>query len=385
VPPAWYRPAVEPIARLVGALAGAFLIVLTIRSVIRTFVLPRMARDRIVQLVFRNVRRIFDLVAGPRAAYATRDRYLAFFAPVALLVLPVINLALLLTGYALIYWGLGVDPETAVRQSGSALLTLGFQTASDLPTTLLAFTEAAFGLILVALLIAYLPSMYADFTRRETEVNLLGVRAGTPASSVFLLELAHRISGMERLDWIWERWERWFAELEETHTTLPALAFFRSPRPEQSWVSAAGAVLDAAALRASTLDQPRDPQVETCIRAGYLALTAIADFFALHRPLDPKQGDPISIPRREFDAAYDRLRAAGIAVKPDRNQAWRDFAGWRVNYDAALLGIARVVVVPPTPWIHPGVPHPGMTLQTEPVPSDLEPGLVNRDDPVAQA
>lgn len=369
----------EPIARIVAAVAGALLVVLTIRSVIRTFVLPRMARDRIVQLVFRNVRRIFNLVAGSRAPYATRDRYLAFLAPVALVILPVINLALLLTGFALIYWGLGVDPETAVRQSGSALLTLGFQATRDLPSTLLAFVEAAFGLILVALLIAYLPSMYADFTRRETEVNLLGVRAGSPASSVFMLELAHRIGGMDRLDGVWERWERWFAELEETHTTLPALAFFRSPRPEQSWVSAAGAVLDAAALRASTLDLPRDPQVETCIRAGYLALTAIADFFQLHRPANPKQGDPISIPRKEFDGAYDRLRAAGIAVRTDRDQAWRDFAGWRVNYDAALLGLARVVVVPPTPWIHAGVPHPTMTLQTEPVPADMEPGFVGDD------
>jgi len=379
VPAAWYRRAVEPIARLVAAFAGALLIVLTIRSVIRTFVLPRMARDRIVQLVFHNTRRIFDLVAGPRAPYATRDRYLAFFAPVVLLALPVINLALLLAGYALVYWGLGADPATAVRESGSSLLTLGFQVAPDLATTLLGFTEAAFGLILVALLIAYLPSMYADFTRRETEVNLLAVRAGTPASAVFMLELAHRIGAMERLDAIWERWERWFAELEETHTTLPALAFFRSPRPEQSWVSAAGAVLDAAALRASTLDQPRDPQVETCIRAGYLALTAIADFFQLRRPMAPQQGDPISIPREEFDAACDRLQASGLALKPDRDQAWRDFAGWRVNYDAALLGIARIVVVPPTPWIQPGVPHPTMTLQTEPVPATMEPGLVRGD------
>jgi hypothetical protein len=381
VPTAWYRPAVEPLARLLAAIAGLVVIVLTIRSVIRTFVLPRMARDRIVQLVFRTVRRAFNLVAGPRAPYATRDRYLAFFAPVSLLVLPVINLALLLAGYGLIYWGLGADPGTALRQSGSSLLTLGFQAAPELPATLASFTEAAFGLILVALLIAYLPSMYADFTRRETEVNLLDVRAGAPASSVFMLELAHRIGGMDRLDAIWERWERWFAELEETHTTLPALAFFRSPRAEQSWVSAAGAVLDAAALRASTLDLPRNPQVETCIRAGYLALTAIADFFELHRPMNPQQGDPISIPRSEFEAAYDRLRDAGIALKRDRDQAWRDFAGWRVNYDAALLGLARIVVVPPTPWIHAGVSHPSMMLQTEPVPADMEPGLVSAVGP----
>ena len=385
MPAAWYRPAVEPIARFLAVTIGLLLIVLTIRSVIRTFVLPRMARDAIVQTVFHNVRRLFDLVAGPRAPYARRDRYLAYFAPVALLTLPVINLMLLLGGYTLIYCGLGASPEVAVRESGSALLTLGFQVAPDLPTTLLGFTEAALGLILVALLIAYLPSMYADFTRRETEVNLLAVRAGTPASSVFMLELAHGIGAMERLDGIWERWERWFAELEETHTTLPALAFFRSPRAEQSWVSAAGAVLDAAALRASTLDQPRNSQVETCIRAGYLALTAIADFFELPHPANPKQGDPISIPRREFDAACDRLRDTGIALKRDRDQCWRDFAGWRVNYDAVLLGVAKLVVVPETPWIQPGVPHPSMMLQTEPVPADLEPGLVSQDGVEASA
>ena len=140
-------------------------------------------------------------------------------------------------------------------------------------------------------------------------------------------------------------------------------------------------MLDAACLRASTLDQPRDPQVETSIRAGYLALDAIADFFQLHRPGNPRQGDPISIPRRESDAAYDRLGASGVGVKPDRDQACRDLAGWRVNYDAALLGIARIVVVPPTPWIHAGVPHPTMTLQTEPVPADMEPGLARVEGP----
>ena len=184
-------------------------------------------------------------------------------------------------------------------------------------------------------------------------------------------ELAHRVGALDRLDGTFERWERWFSELEETHTTLPALAFFRSPRPSQSWVSAAAAVLDAAAIRASTLDRPRDPQVETCIRAGYLALNAVADFFRIQHPVDPRQGDPISIPRAEFDAVYERLRVAGLPIRIDPDQCWRDFAGWRVNYDAALLGLARLVVVPPTPWVTPGIPHPRMLLETEPVPADV--------------
>jgi hypothetical protein len=380
----WYRRTVdapESIARAAAGLVGIAVVLLAVRSAIRTFVLPRPARDGLLAFVFTNLRKAFNLVAGPTKPYADRDRRLAWFAPIGLLLFPVVVIAVVIAGYSLVFWGLGLEPGAALRESGSSLLTLGFAVAKDLPTTLVAFSEAAIGLILIALLIAYLPTMYADFTRRESEVNLLEVRAGTPASSVYMWELAHRIGAVDRLDGIFERWERWFSELEETHTTLPALVFFRSPRPNQSWVSASAAVLDAAALRASTLDRPRDPQVETCVRAGYLALNAIADFFRIPHPADPRQGDPISIPREEFDGAYARLREAGVPIRPDRDQCWRDFAGWRVNYDAALLGLARLTVAPPTPWVTPGVPHPRMLLETEPVPADRTPGLVRSDGP----
>ena len=380
---ACYRRAVdapEILARAIAGLAGITVVLLAVRSAIRTFVLPRPARDGLLAFVFTNLRKVFNTVAGPTKPYPVRDRRLAWFAPVGLLLFPVAVITVVSAGYSLIYWSLGLDPEAALRESGSSLLTLGFSVAPDLPTTLVAFSEAAIGLILIALLIAYLPTMYGDFTRRESEVNLLEVRAGTPASAVYMWELAYRIGALDRLDGLFERWERWFSELEETHTTLPALSFFRSPRASQSWVSAAAAVLDAAAIRASTLDRPRDPQVETCIRAGYLALNAIADFFRIQHPVDPRQGDPISIPRHEFEAAYERLRVVGLPLRADRDQCWRDFAGWRVNYDAALLGIARLVVIPPTPWVTPGVAHPSMLLQTEPVPEDRTPGLVGADD-----
>jgi fumarate reductase subunit D len=258
----------EVLTRVGVALAGIAVVLLAVRSAIRTFVLPRPARDGLLAFVFVNVRKVFNLVAGPTRPYAVRDRRLAWFAPVGLLLFPVVEVVVIIAGYTLIYWALGLDLEAALRESGSSMLTLGFSVAPDLATTLVAFSQAAIGLVMVALLIAYLPTMYADFTRRESEVNLLEVRAGTPASAVYMWELAHRIGAVDRLDGIFERWERWFSELEETHTTLPALTFFRSPRPSQSWVSASAAVLDAAALRASTLDRPRDPQVETCIRAG---------------------------------------------------------------------------------------------------------------------
>ncbi len=98
-------------------------------------------------------------------------------------------------------------------------------------------------------------------------------------------------------------WEVWFVELEETHTSYPALAFFRSPQSDRSWITAAGAVLDAAALTMAAVDLPREAQAALCLRAGFLALRRIADFFGLPYGAEPAPDDPISVTRQEFNTA----------------------------------------------------------------------------------
>jgi hypothetical protein len=249
------------------------------------------------------------------------------------------------------FWGLGVQPwDAAFLVSGSSLLTLGFATVGDLPTTILAFSEATIGLILIALLIGYLPTMYGAFSRREAAVTMLEVRAGSPPSAVEMLARYQRIHGLGRLNQLWPAWEAWFVDVEETHTSLAALSFFRSPQADRSWVTAAGAILDAAALTNALVDIAHDPQADLCIRAGYLALRHIADFYGLPYNATPARGDPISIARTEFDAACDQLAAGNVPLKDDRNQAWADFAGWRVNYDTVLLSLAGLVMAPYAPW-----------------------------------
>nr|MBF6589823.1 hypothetical protein [Ktedonobacterales bacterium] len=109
-------------------------------------------------------------------------------------------------------------------------------------------------------------------------------------------------------------------------------------------------VLDGAALASSTLDLPPDPQPALCIRAGYLALRHIADFFRITYHASPTPSDPISVTREEYDAAYEALATAGVPLKPNREQAWRDFAGWRVNYDEVLIALARLLMAPEAPW-----------------------------------
>lgn len=332
-------------------LAGLALAAYTIASAVRTFILPRGDNVWLTRQIFRWVVRVFRWRAMRSPTYAGRDRVMALYAPVTLLVMPVVWLLLIGIGFALMFRATGVDSwYAAFKVSGSSLFTLGFFTIDTVQATVLEFAEATIGLGLIALLISYLPTMYAAFSRRETLVTLLEVRADTPPSAVTLIIRAHSIRGLDYLTDLWREWEVWFAEVEESHTSLAALNFFRSPQPDRSWITAAGAVLDAASLMASAVEVPRTPEAQLCIRAGYVCLRHIADFFRIPYDPDPHFPDPISISRQEFEEACDRLAASGVPIVANRDQAWQDFAGWRVNYDAVLVTLAGILMAPYAPW-----------------------------------
>jgi len=338
--------------RVLVFLLGLSLVMYTLLSAIRTFVLPRSAPDRLTRAVFVGMRQCFDLRLRRTQTYRERDRVLELYAPLSLLALLPVWLALVLVGYMGIYWALGVTSwYEALRDSGSALLTLGFAPVDGVLTTLFMFSEATLGLILVAILIAYLPTMYAAFSRRETLVTLLEVRAGSPPAALSMLTRFYLIDGLDHLTDMWQAWEVWFAELSESHTSLPAVAFFRSPQPEHSWITAAGAVLDAAALAQSIVAIPDNPQAALCLRAGYLALRRIADVFSISYHPDPHfPTQSISLTRAEFDTVCDALAHNGVPLKANRDLAWSDFAGWRVNYDTVLLALCTLTTAPPAPW-----------------------------------
>ncbi len=284
---------------------------------------------------------------------------MAYYAPIGLMLLVPTWYTLILLGYSGMYWALGAGAWFDVFQlSGSSLFTLGFKSTQAFGISTLVFSEAMLGLLLVALLIAYLPTMYAAFSRREQAVNMLDVRAGIPPSSLEMLLRFNRIHGLDKLADYWKVWEAWFADVEESHTTLPALTFFRSPRPDNSWITAAGTVLDSAALTLSALDIPYEASAALCIRAGFLALQHIADYFDFSYPHNPHYPqDPISISRAEFDAVLDKLSQTGSPIKKDREQAWLDFAGWRVNYDHVLLHLCELVMAPYAVWSSDRAPH----------------------------
>jgi hypothetical protein len=337
------------IAVVIG-LVGAACVVLTVISAVLTVTVPRGTPVRITRLVFTVMGVVF-ISGSKRLDYRRRDRFLALYAPLSLLALPFVWLVLVLAGYTAMYWALGVRPwQSALLESVSSLLTLGFRVPVDAPTTALVFSEAALGLGLLALLISYLPSIYASYSRREVMVTGLEAQAGSPPFAGALLERLARIDGFDTLDEFWREWARWFADIEETHTTTPSLVYFRSPQPSRSWVTAAGAVLDAAAIVMSTVDIPPEPWAALCVRAGYVALRRIGDYYAIPHSADPAPDDPISVSREEYEEVCERLVAAGARLKPDRDQTWRDFAGWRVNYDDILIALASLSMAPTAPW-----------------------------------
>jgi hypothetical protein len=338
------------VAVLVG-LGGAACVVLTVISGSQTLAVPRGTPVMITRWVFVGMGAVF-LVLAPRSRdYRTRDRVMALYGPLCMLALPVVWLVLVLLGYTALYWSVGIRPwQSAFLESGSSLLTLGFRAPDNVLAGAFVFSEAALGLGLVALLVSYLPSIYASYSRREVMVTALETQAGSPPSAAELLERLARINGIDQLETFWREWTRWFADIEETHTSTPSLVHFRSPQPDRSWVTAAGTVLDAAAIAASTLDVARQPSAELCIRAGYLSLQRIGDFFVMPYNPDPAPDDPISITRAEYDELCRRLTDAGARLKPDRDQCWRDFVGWRVNYDGVLLRFASLCMAPPAPW-----------------------------------
>jgi hypothetical protein len=343
---------VETTEDVLLVLAGVALILVVYDSALRTFVLPRGSSNPLTRIVFVGLRWVFDRVAHESRSYETRDRIMALYAPIGLFTLVLSWMVLAITGFTLIY-------KAAVREtwhdafelSGSSFFTLGFELPSaGIPGYLGVFSEAATGLAILALLIAYLPTIYGAFSRREREVARLATLAGTPPSGVELLTRYHAIAWTDHLPELWAEWELWFAELGETHTSLAVLSFFRSPSADRSWVTASGAVLDAASLAQSTMAIPWAPQAGLCIRSGTLALCQIATYYDIAFDADPAPDAPISIAKEEFMAAYEELGGAGVPVRPDRERCWRDFAGWRVNYDAVLLGLASLTMAPYAPW-----------------------------------
>lgn len=337
---------IDVLAILFGVAAVFWLLV----EVVRTIVIPRPERVLLTWGAFEIARRLARGISRNRSP-EMQNRILGSFAPIVLISLPLIWAIGLIISFAAIFWGMGVgDIQEAIELSGSSLTTLGFVASPTFATRLVAVAEALIGLAIVALMISFLPTLYATFSRREISVGRLTIRGGSPPTPVAFIARLHAIGQLDDVGDRWGDWEDWFVELGETHTSFPALIYFRSASLDKNWLAAAETALDTAVVLDATGLVPASGKADTMIRSGYLALRAIADLYRL--PAEHIDGGPkeLSIPRSQFEAILTELAEHGIEIATDPDAAWESFAGWRANYDAAVCGLQGLVEPGPTHW-----------------------------------
>jgi hypothetical protein len=331
----------------------------TLMSVAGTLVVPRAVNSPVSLTVEWILDVTFLVITRPVRAFERRDRILAWQAPMSLLVRLAVWLGLLIVGFALLLLpSLKGHLGQAFSEAGSSVFTLGYAVPASGDSTTLEYLAAFTGLVVIGLQVGYLPTLYSAFNKRETEVTLLGSRAGVPSWGPEIL--ARSRWGIEDgnvapvLETLFFSWERWAAEVAESHTTYFTLTRFRSPRPLSHWLTSLIAMMDAAALHLAlvpALEPKLAPRL--ALRMGFVALGQIARTMRESVPDEPDLDTPISLTYADFQQATAMLREVGYPIERSDEEAWPHFRGWRANYDATALLLAKRLDAPPALWTGP--------------------------------
>lgn len=333
----------------------------------QTIILPRrpVNRIRITRLFFYVTWNPWRAVVRRITHRRRREQLFSVFGPLSLLMLFAFWALMLISGFALLYFGLGtpfLDPghpttlfahlSTCLYISGSTLFTLGLGDVT--PTShiarALSVLEAGLGLAYLGMVVGYVPVLYNTFSHREVTVALLDSRAGSPPTAGELLARHSFDGGPETLARLMEEWERWAAELLETHVSYPILCFYRSQHDNQSWLAAVTAILDACALLITTVHGRSTRQAELTFAMARHSLIDLGHIFHLESEEERFRGEP---PTRLLDAEYGRLCEAlagtGVRLCSDKNVRER-LAAIRHLYEPTACALAGLLQLELPPW-----------------------------------
>jgi hypothetical protein len=342
------------VARLVALLVGLFLTFGTLGSVIRTVIVPRAVPSRLSAMTAWAVQGATTFVARTRSDYMDRDLILAQGAPLFLVLRLVVWIGLLVLGYSLLFWCSGKGAySAAIRLSASSILPLGLSRAESGLSTAIAFLESASGVIVVALQISYLPTLYGSFNRRETLVTMLDSSSGSPPWGPEILARHALIDNLEHLADLYHDWEQWAADVAESHTSYSTLLYFRSPEPRTSWILALLACMDAAAMQLALNPLTAPSSARPFLRMGVVCLRRLCNVSGIPFSADPLPDAPIELQFGDFEFGVKRVRAVGWKPERSAEEAWPHFRGWRVNYETMAYRLAAMVEAPPGPWSGP--------------------------------
>jgi hypothetical protein len=335
------------------ALLGILVVALTLWDIFQTVVVPRPTpgRFRIARYVVRDSWTLLRFLARGRSAHR-RDSWFGLFGPGSAVMLLGTWIVTLVFGYGLILFAvrdeLSPPPTsftTTLYYAAVSLLTLGY--GDIIPVggiaQLVSIVAAATGLGVVALVVTFLFSIYGSYQRRELEVIRLQATAGAPPSAVALLEAFARLEFPDRLPAFFVVWQRWCAEVLDSHVAYPVLAWFRSSHDNLSWISALGAVLDAACLVLTTIRGIARGDAELVRRVGAHLVEDMSN-------LGFHGGDHEPLGRDQFELVCARLAAVGYELEPI-DEAWPRFEAARSQYVERLEGMAAYWEVASTSWL----------------------------------
>lgn len=337
-----------------GFAVGVVLVAFTALSAATMLVVPRAKPSGVARPIERATWRGIRFVAGRLGSYERIDAFLAGAGAA--------KLAALAGCWLVLFWiayGLMLLPFTdgslagALRESGSSMLTLGFASSASVGATAVDFLASLSGFGLITLFIAYLPTLYSAFSRRETLVTTLDSRGGSPPWGPEILARHQLVDIVDDLAEFYDDWESWAADVAESHSNYPILISFRSPLPERSWLIGLLAVCDAAALHLALCPSSAPSQARLCVRMGFVCFRTLADTVGIAYDSDPRPDDPIDLAYADFVAAVEHLERAGFMAERSAEEAWPHFRGWRVNYEAIAYTLADHIVAPPTAWSGP--------------------------------
>ena len=352
---------VVPLAgRAIAAVIGGLLVITAGRSVLTTIIVPRPTASWLIRSVDKATVAVYEMAVKHVHDFRTKDRVLATQAAVILILQLITWLAIFFLGFSLLLWPFIDGGITeALNTAGPALWFIGDSHVSGAWERAIQDCAGFAGLVTITLQIAYLPTLYAAFNRRETDIALLNARAGVPSWGPELLARTHYALGsgsstIDTLPDLYGQWERFAADITESHTTYLPLVRFRSPRPLSSWLTALLAVLDSAALIMS-LSPSMAPEVPArlCLRSGFICMTEIARAMGIKVPEEPDPDASISLRYEDFEDAVARMRKVDFPIERSTKEAWPEFVGWRVNYEQAAYALAYAIDAVPALWSGP--------------------------------
>jgi hypothetical protein len=338
--------------RVLAALGGVILIVFAFSWAMQVLTVKNADPPLLARLVFRSVRSMMYAIGNMVPLRRHRQRIWSLYVSVSLLVIVTIAIFQILIGYALVFYGISNDSlRESYVNSVSSLSVLGF---GGLPHTLaqstLALAEAFTGPIFVALLITYLAGISSSVSQRQAQLRTIEVKVGNARSGPDLLKRALAGPGMAAMTTIWQGWTQEFVLGKAVFPTVEGYLLIYSPGMHDQWLADAESVLDAASLRNSVFDLPRDPDAARCLEEGPVMLREMvtrADHALLHFR---HSHDHEKVTREQFEQACNDLARAGAPIVADRDTAWTAFNASRATYQESLVRLSRIMNVPLAAW-----------------------------------